>query len=64
MQLEKLKYESFSSHQWNVNGCWRCVPLQLGNGWTKPLVPHFQPRAAEAAKERVELQQLNAELLK
>lgn len=64
IQLEKLKYESFSNHLWNVNGCFRCVPLQLGEGWTKPLVPHFQPKAAEVAKDRITQAQLDAELLK
>jgi hypothetical protein len=29
----KLKYESMSEHNDLVNGCHRCVPLQMGKGW-------------------------------
>lgn len=36
MQL-KLKVESYTLHYHHYESCWRCVPLQLSEGWTKPL---------------------------
>lgn len=38
MQQHKLPYISYSTAEsiYQVNGCMRCVPLQLGFNWTKP----------------------------
>jgi hypothetical protein len=35
--LQKLQHESYTIHYRNFNGCFRCVSLQLSEGWTKPL---------------------------
>lgn len=35
--LHKLQHESYTQHYRHFTGCSRCVPLQLSEGWTKPL---------------------------
>lgn len=60
MQMEKLQFQSFSNSHRNVNGCHRCVPLQLGKNWTRPLIPSYQPvgqntLAQPKAKTKAEL---------
>jgi hypothetical protein len=45
----KLPYKSFSSELRNFNGCFRCVPLALGEGWTKPIPESFKPRPKAGA---------------
>lgn len=63
-QMEKLRFESYSSHLWNVNGCHRCVPLQLSEGWTKPLLsPRFDGRSQEKAKREQEARSVEDDLL-
>jgi len=49
-QEEKLQYHSYSTHLWNVSGCFRCVPLQLGHNWTKPLRESFNEKPKPAPK--------------
>lgn len=64
LQLEKLRYMSYSNELWQVNGCFRCVPLQLGDGWTKPLpAPRFDRRSQEQAKREQEAKTAEDELL-
>lgn len=63
LQMEKLQYHSYTSKLWNVNGCHRCVPLQLSEGWTKPLIaPTFDRVPSERAKARVEAEQQAARI--
>lgn len=37
-QEHKLPCTSYENTQEQVSHCWRCVPLALGVGWTKPSV--------------------------
>ena len=47
MQL-KLTHRTMTVHHRQFNGCFRCVSLQLSEGWTKPLVESFQAQPSEA----------------
>ena len=50
IQELKLPYTTTSHLQRNSNGCWRCVPLQLGEGWTKPIPSAFPEYSLPAKK--------------
>ncbi len=48
-QEEKLHATSYENTRWTVSHCFRCVPLQLGVGWTKPTPVAVRPSSSPAA---------------
>ena len=49
IQHHKLLHESYTQHYRNFNGCSRCVPLQLSEGWTKPLPAESFPLLSDSS---------------
>lgn len=54
-QEHKLPCTSYENSQWNVSHCFRCVPLALGVGWTRPQVASSpKPKALTYDQKAIE----------